>query len=510
MIPHPDVLFVAPNDRVAYQGLANEQMAIETPLWAGMLAQVAREAHLHVAILDAKLFDLSPGETARRIVDDYGAQLVVFVAYGHQPNASTQTIPFIAETCRVLRGYSSRPIVAAVGGHVAALPYEVLDETGIDCAAFDEGLRSIPALASELQTLGAWEPGLTRTGGFLWSCGFLSDGKRLYHQNVPPPRLLSGVPEVAYDLMPPLRAYRAHNWQCLDGSPRSPYASVYASLGCPAHCYFCCIQAPFRSNEAASGLQRKQNSYRLKDPEIVLGEFDYLADRGVRVFKIADELFVGNKAHVERICEGLARRPYAGELNIWAYTRVDTCKDECLLALMREAGIRWLCPGIESASQDVLKESRKRGGGADAARKAVEACRAAGIHVIANYMVGLPGDTAESMEQTFQLACELNTEWLNLYCAMAMPGSELYADKVKAGWQPPPWSAFAPHAYDHEPLPTEALSSADVLRFRDNAVKRYFERPEYLAMLERTFGPRAVEIAKATFAVPLRRKLLGD
>jgi len=56
--------------------------------------------------------------------------------------------------------------------------------------------------------------------------------------------------------------YRAHNWHCLDGSPRQPYASVYTTLGCPYHCSFCCIQAPFKSGEQAAGLKMSTNSYR--------------------------------------------------------------------------------------------------------------------------------------------------------------------------------------------------------------------------------------------------------
>ena len=63
------------------------------------------------------------------------------------------------------------------------------------------------------------------------------------------------MPGVAWDLLPMSR-YRAHNWHCFGHLQREPYAALYTTLGCPYHCSFCCIQAPFKDGEEAAGTQR--------------------------------------------------------------------------------------------------------------------------------------------------------------------------------------------------------------------------------------------------------------
>src|SRR5262249_28516404 len=130
------------------------------------------------------------------------------------------------------------------------------------------------------------------------------------------------MPDQAWDLLPMAR-YRAHNWHCLDGLQRQPYAAIYTTLGCPYHCTFCCIQAPFKSGENAAGLRGSLNTYRYWSPENVLAQIDTLVNRyGVKNLKIADEMFVLNRKHVLGICDRIIQRGY--QLNIWAYTRVDT------------------------------------------------------------------------------------------------------------------------------------------------------------------------------------------
>ena len=73
------------------------------------------------------------------------------------------------------------------------------------------------------------------------------------------------MPGVAWDLLPMSR-YRAHNWHCFGHLQREPYAALYTTLGCPYHCSFCCIQAPFKDGEQAAGLNTGVNSYRFWSP----------------------------------------------------------------------------------------------------------------------------------------------------------------------------------------------------------------------------------------------------
>src|SRR5438094_254970 len=135
-----------------------------------------------------------------------------------------------------------------------------------------------------------------------------------------------GMPGLAWDLLP-VEKYRAHNWHCFGHPGRQPYVSLYTTLGCPYHCSFCCIQAPFKSGEAMLGLKESVNSYRFWSPQFIAGQLELLVQRhGVRNIKIADEMFVLNTRHVLALCDSLIERGL--ELNIWAYARVDTVRGD--------------------------------------------------------------------------------------------------------------------------------------------------------------------------------------
>src|SRR5438093_8677588 len=279
------------------------------------------------------------------------------------------------------------------------------------------------------------------------------------------------MPGIAWDLMP-MAQYRAHNWHCFGDLQRQPYAAIYTTLGCPYHCSFCCIQAPFRQGEKAAGLRTSANSYRYWSAERVLDQIDVLVNQyGVRNLKIADEMFVLNRKHVLGICDRLIERGY--DLNIWAYARVDTIKPG-MLEKLKAAGFNWLALGIE-AGADRVRANVDKGFAQEEIYRVIARVRDAGINVIGNYIFGLPEDDLETMQATLDLALALNCEFANFYSAMAYPGSPLYALAIENGWSlPPAWSGYSQHAVDTLPLPTRHLSAADVLRFRAQAFETYY------------------------------------
>jgi anaerobic magnesium-protoporphyrin IX monomethyl ester cyclase len=143
--------------------------------------------------------------------------------------------------------------------------------------------------------------------------------------------------------------------------------------------------------------------------------------------------------------------------------------------------------------------------------KVVRRIQEAGINVIGNYIFGLPDDTHQTMQETLDLAMEANCEFANFYCAMAYPGSKLYGMALEQGWAlPASWIGYSQHSYETHPLRTEALTSAEVLGFRDQAFKRYFTSPGYLELVRRRFGEGAVSHVKQMTQLGLRRKLLEE
>jgi anaerobic magnesium-protoporphyrin IX monomethyl ester cyclase len=487
-----DLLLVNPCGRdTIYQELGQELTAVEPPLWCRLIAGYVRDHGHTVTILDAEAEGLGPDTTARAALART-PRLIGMIVFGHQPSASTQQMAAASPTIRAIKALDPQQRIIIVGGHVAALAERTMAEEEVDFACNGEGPVTVEAL---VRTLRAGEPSdFSAVPGLVWR----DDG--MVRNNPAPPLIgdLDGqLHGNAWDLLP-MERYRAHNWQCFGAlETRQPYASIYTSLGCPYKCSFCCINAPFGTNR-----------YRMRSAKAVAAEIDLLHDRyGVKTYKIIDEMFVLNERHVTAICNELIARNY--DLNIWAYARVDTVKPR-MLGLLRRAGIRWLALGIESGSAHVRDGAEKSLDQSEIIG-IVRDIQQAGINVIGNFIFGLPDDDAETMQQTLDLALELNCEFANFYTAMAYPGSPLYGLALQKGWAlPQSWSGFSQHSYDCLPLPTEKLSAAQVLAFRDQAFDRYFSNRRYLGMAAQKFGWETRSHIERMTRHKLRRRLIED
>ena len=493
-----DLVLINPASRArVYQSLSTSLAAVENPVWAGLIAAFARTHGKSVVIIDAEAEGLGPADVAVRI-QDLNPRLAVIPVYGHQPSASTQNMPASGAVAAAIKETTPDIPVLMVGGHVAALPERTLMEEVCDFVARDEGLYTVVDLVDAYAASAT--PDLSKVRGLVYR-----DGEAIVANNAAPlvQKLDAEMPMIAWDLLP-MPAYRAHNWHCFGDLDREPYAAIYTTLGCPYHCTFCCIQAPFRGGEQAQGLKAGSSSYRFWSPAKVLDQIDLLVTKyGVRNIKFADEMFVLHPRHIAAIADGIIARGY--DLNIWAYARVDTVKDD-MLDRLRRAGFRWLAFGIEAADEGVLEDVDKRYS-IEQVHTTIDKVKAAGIHIIGNFIFGLPEDTADSMQRTLDLAIDLNCEFANFYSAMAYPGSALYTQALREGWAlPESWSGYSQHAVDTLPLPTRHLTAGEVLRFRDDAFQKYFAHPRYLDHVRRTFGEQTVEHVRKMAGHPLERR----
>lgn len=492
-----DLLLVNPNTRrQVYQGLGTELAAVENPVWAGLIAAFALRRGVSVRILDAE----AEGWTAEKAAKEAAALdpvLTAVVIYGHQPSASTQNMPGARAFATEFKRLDPTRKLLFVGGHVASLPERTLNEETADFVCTGEGLHTVVDLVAALK---AGASDLKRVPDLAYR-----DGAGVAMTPAAPlvQDLDRDMPVMPWELLP-MDKYRAHNWHCFDGLQRQPYASIYTTLGCPYHCTFCCIQAPFKAGEAAAGMKASVNSYRMWSAKSVLAQLEILVEKyGVRNVKLADELFVLNPSHVETICDGIIARGW--DLNFWAYARVDSVRDRQIEKL-KKAGVNWLAFGIEAADAKVRDDVQKGFDQADIAT-IIGKARAAGIRVIGNYIFGLPEDDLSTMQKTLDMALDLNCEFANFYCTMAYPGSELYRQAVAQGWKlPDSWSGFSQHSVDTLPLPTRHLTAGQVLKFRDAAFTTYFTNPRYLEMVERTFGAPTVAHIREMTRHTLERK----
>jgi radical SAM superfamily enzyme YgiQ (UPF0313 family) len=217
-----DLLIINPPSSTAYGDLDPNLVACEPPLWCRLIAGYIRDRGFNVKIVDAEAEGLRPADLAAHL--EPRPRLICIAVYGHQPSASTQQMAgagAVAKAFKDIPFYDQIPIIM-VGGHVSALPQRTMKEESIDFACVGEGPVTIANLLGGTET--------EKIPGLVWR-----DGDHTYVNPSAPLIDMKDLHGNAWDLLP-MNKYRAHNWQCLDGSSRQPYASIMTSLGCSFKC----------------------------------------------------------------------------------------------------------------------------------------------------------------------------------------------------------------------------------------------------------------------------------
>ncbi|MDB6112522.1 MAG: Fe-S oxidoreductase [Pedosphaera sp.] len=501
-----DVLFVNPDSSAqAYQDLSKDYSAIETPTWCLLLAQSCRAKGFGVAILDCGAERLSEAAAVKRI-GEANARLVCFVVYGQNPNSGTTNMIGATSLASRVKEAQGDAIICFVGSHVSALPAEVLAHKDIDLVLLNEGVYALHNLLKtdlkhdleKIKGIGHKQNGVPQ----------LNPPEMV----VPHERMDIDLPGYAWDLLPyrekPLDLYRAHFWHAeFNHELRTPFAAIYTSLGCKFKCDFCMINIVNRVDNADGTVSANSPNMRFWSPGFIIGEFEKLAQMGVETIRISDEMFFLNKNYFEPLLNSIVDRGY--KFRMWSYSRVDTVRPN-YLDLFKRAGIGWLALGVEAASQSIRREVSKGSFQEVNIRQVAQTIQDHGLNIISNYIFGFPDDTMETMQQTLDLALELNTEMSNMYPCQALPGSPLYNTARANGWAlPDSYAGYAFLSYESQPLPTKHCSAAEVLKFRDEAWQKYFSNPAFLSLVERKFGAPQRANVEAMAKIKLRRKLLG-
>jgi len=167
---------------------------------------------------------------------------------------------------------------------------------------------------------------------------------------------------------------------------------------------------------------------RYYDVNRVVDEFELLSKMGFHQINVVDDLFTANKKRCLAICDEIINR---GIKHVWgAFARVDTVSED-LLAKLREANCTTLCFGIESGNQEILDRVKKKTT-LEKCRKAAEMCKAANIDPMTSYILGLPGETAETVEKTLEFAKQLSQNY-GFHILAPFPGTEVREKAAEYG-----------------------------------------------------------------------------
>ena len=498
-----DILFIHSNaSKKIYQDLSKNHSAIEPPIWAGLLNTACKKKNYVTLILDCEANQYNE-EQSVKIISELKPKIACFVVYGQQPSASSQNMEGAVSISRILKKEYSNIKILFVGGHVAALPVPTMkNEDSIDFLCTNEGVYTILNLL-KIQDLSKDEY-LKKVKGL---CFRDKDKNIILNEPemiVPKSLLEVDLPGIDWALMPDIKKYRTAGWHSwTNDGIKTPFASLYTSLGCPYKCSFCMINIINRVNHSENITSENSNIFRWWSPDFIINQFDFFAKNSIKNIKIADELFVLNPNHFIKICDLIIERGY--DFNIWAYSRVDTCKKEYLEKLYK-AGVKWLALGIESPRDLIRKEVQKDSFKEVKIMETIRTIEKSGINVAANYIFGLSNETNESMKFTLDFAMEANTAMVNFYTAMAYPGSPLYLEaKAKNIPLPQNYSGFSQHSKDTLNLPSDNLSSGEILKFRDMAWTKYHTNPKYLEMIKIKFGKNAHKNLLETTGIKLQR-----
>ena len=358
--------------------------------------------------------------------------------------------------------------IAFVGPHVSVLPEKSLR----DCPSIDFVARKEFDFAVVDYAKG--KPLEDITG-----ISFLKDGKVVHNPDAPQIQDLDALPHVTDVYKRDLDVTR-YNVPFL----LNPYVSLYTTRGCPAQCTFCLWP------QTLSG-----HPWRKRSTDDVAAEMAKVKEYWpeVKEFFFDDDTFNIQKARTIELCEKLKPLKLT-----WSCTSRVTTDFETLKA-MKEAGCRLLIVGYESGDQQILKNIKK-GATVERARQFTKDCHKLGLVIHGDFIMGLPGETHETINNTIAFAKELDVETIQVSVAHAYPGTELYDYAVQNGFMVKDSKMVDEGGHQLAHIQYPGLAADEIL----SAVHRFYD--EYY------FRPKAVFriLKKAAFNSNDRKRLYKE
>lgn len=412
-----------------------------------------------VFVLDANLLRLSPAKTLRKILE-LDIDTVFFLTGAVSWRADFSFIAQLISTIPYKLTVISTGDILLHRGIEIMEKYPWLDAILLDFTTdavqrYLELLDEI-SLSSSIKRMPIIESLIYRINGNIITAPQPSaDYKKIPEFVLPLPR---------YELFP-WRAYR------IPHGKTKPFASTITNFGCPFKCSFC----------IGSSLP-----FKLRKISNIIEELIYLKERfNLSEVWIKDLTFGAHRAHTLEFCTELIK----SKLNIsWVcLSRVDVV-DEELLIKMKEAGCHTIQFGVETASNELLSKYNK---GIEPVRALYifNLCRKLGIRTLAHFMLGLPGETEESIYKTVEFAKVLNPDFVSFNIATPRIGTTMRQEAIEKGYTDPEIDVLD-NSVAFPVINTPMLSAKRLWELRNWAIRSFHLRPGYI--LSRLFKVRSI------------------
>ena len=364
---------------------------------------------------------------------------------------STPSFPNDVKIAEAFKRENKNLIIGFCGAHVAVnSEHSILTSDAIDFVAgneFDFTIKEI-AEGNKLKNI----DGLT----------YKKNGKPIHNK---PRSIIENM-----DVLPWVtKVYKEHlvTTDYYNGYMLHPYMSFYTGRGCKSRCSFCLWP------QTISG-----HNYRTRSVENIIAEVIWARDNfpEIKEFFFDDDTLTDNIPHVEALAREIGKLGITWSCNAKANVPYETLK------IMKDNGLRLLLVGYESGNQKILVNIKK-GIRIDIARQFTRDCHKLGILIHGTFIVGLPGETSETIEDTINYAQELNPKTIQVSLPAAYPGTLLYKQATKNGWLIENENLVGNNGVQHSILSYPHLSSNEIFESVDNFYKRFYFRPKKMAIL---------------------------
>ncbi len=407
------------------------------PVWLAYPAAMIPESRL----LDAPPHGVSPEETIK-IATEYD----FVVLFTSTPGFSSDV-----RLAEMMKAAKPSLKIAFVGPHVTTLPEQsLMASEAIDFVTHKEFDYTVTEFAEGMP--------LEEIKGV----SFRKDGKIVHTEKRLPIENLDALPWVT-PIYKRDMDYTRYNVPFL----LNPYISFYTTRGCPAKCTFCLWPQTF------DGHMWRQRSVDdvAKEVEHALKLFP-----DVQEIFFDDDTFTIGKERVLALCERFKPLNFTWSCTSRVHVDLET------LQAMRAAGCRLFIVGFESGNPQILKNIKK-GASVEQAREFMKNCKKAGIVVHGDFIIGLPGETRETIEESLQFAKELDCETIQVSIAHAYPGTEFYDFAQTNGYfrSDVEMTDETGHQLPHIEYP--GLSRGEMMEAVEYFYDQYYFRPRIVARI---------------------------
>lgn len=369
-------------------------------------------------------------------------------------HTSTPSFASDIKVAEVLKAVNPRLTIGLIGAHVAVLPEASLkSSTAIDFVARSEFDYTLQELAEGRP----WDS-IDGLSYHHHEGHIIHNRERALLQDMD--RLPSVIEVYKRDLV--IEDY-------FIGYLKHPYVSLYTGRGCKSRCTFCLWPQTIGGHR-----------YRTRSPEVVADEIA----RAQRYFPQVKEFFFDDDTFTDDLkrTEALAR--LLGKLGVTWSCNAKANVPYATLKIMKDNGLRLLLVGYETGSQQILFNIKK-GMRVETARRFTADCHKLGITIHGTFILGLPGETRETIAQTIRFAQEVNPHTIQVSLAAAYPGTYLYRQAEEQGWlrDDPKRCLVADDGLQVSSLHYPHLSHREIFASLEVFYKRFYFRPKKIAEL---------------------------